>query len=184
MPLAPVNNRARSSETKRSRFLKALRNLGIIIAVLVLIVAAVYVVMLWLNKPQVAHVAEPDATNQQNPAFIAPRKPPQDVAIGSSIQAISSPVSPGSNASLTIRTTESAVCSVKVVRIDAEMREAQRVSDSGLIDKTADDFGVVTWTWTMPADAVIAPWQADINCTRGTKSTRSIGEIIVQKAKA
>jgi hypothetical protein len=125
-----------------------------------------------------------DVVNEQNPNFTKPNKPPADVAIGSSIQSISSPIAPGDNASLTLRTTESAVCTIKIVRIDNEMREAARVTDSGLGDKTADDFGMVTWTWTMPADAAIAKWQADINCTRDTKSTRSLGEIVVERLKS
>lgn len=184
MPLAPVKNRARSSESKQSRVVKSLRNLTIGVLVLALLIGGVYVALLWLNKPKVASAPAPDATNKDNPSFLTPHKPPKDVAIGSSIQSISSPIAPGSNASLTLRTTESAVCNIKVVRLDAEMREAQRVTDSGLGDKTADDFGIVTWTWTMPADAAIAKWQADINCTRDSKSTRSIGEIVVEKPKA
>lgn len=184
MPLAPVKNRARSSESKRSRLVKTFRNLSIGVLTLGLLIGGVYVALLWLNKPKVASEAAPDATNSANPSFLTPHKPPKDIAIGSSIQSISSPIAPGSNASLTLRTTESAVCTIKVLRLDTEMREVQHVTDSGLGEKTADDFGIVTWTWTMPADAAIAKWQADINCTRDSKSTRSIGEIIVAKAKA
>lgn len=184
MPLAPVKNRARTSETKQSRLIRFVRNLTVGVVILTVIIGGVYVVLLWLNKPKVASTPAPDATNKDNPSFMTPHKPPKDVAIGSSIQSISSPVSPGDNASLTLRTTESAVCTIKVVRLDAEMREVQRVADSGLGDKTADEFGIVTWTWTMPANAAIAKWQADISCMRDSKGTRSIGEIVVQRAKA
>lgn len=184
MPLAPVRNRNHTRDSKKKRYARLLRNVVIGIAILAVLIGGTYAALLWFNNPQAAlTVKEPDATNQQNPSFMTPHKPPKDVAIGSSIQSISSPIAPGNNASLTLRTTESAVCTIKVVRIDAAMREVQRVSDSGLSDKEADDFGVVTWTWTMPADAVIAKWQADITCTRDSKSTRSIGEIEVQKAK-
>lgn len=184
MPLAPVRNRNRSSESKKSRLIKSLRNLAIGVLVLALLIGGIYVALLWLNKPQQISVEEPDATNKQNPNFVTPNKPPKDVAIGSSIQSISSPLSPGDNASLTLRTTESAVCTIKVVRLDTMLREVQRVTDSGLADKTADDFGIVTWTWSMPSNAGIGKWQADITCQRDSKSTRSIGEIVVQKVKS
>lgn len=183
MPLASVKNRVHAKDSTRARVLRSARTVFLIVVVLALLIGGMYAAFLWFNKPQVITMETPVATNDQNPSFLERRKPPKDVAIGSSIQALSTPVSPGSNASLTLRTTESALCVVKVTMQDSAMREVARVTDSGLSDKKADDFGVVTWTWTMPADAKFGKWQADITCTRDSKSTRSIGEIEVTAPK-
>lgn len=183
MPLAAVKNRAKGNDSRRARATRTLRNVILAMVVIGLLIGGMFVVYLWLNKPKVVTTAGPAAVSQSSPRQIKTTKPPANVPIGSSIQSISSPIAPGSNASLTLRTTESAVCSIKVVYIDKTMHEIDRVSDSGLGDKTADDFGMVVWTWTMPAHAAIATWQADMTCVRGDKSTRSVGEIVVQKPK-
>lgn len=153
------------------------------VVILLALIAGAYALYLWLNEPKgatsSAPVAQPSAQRQ-----ITTTKPPADVPIGSSIQSLSSPVAPGENVSLMLRTTESAKCTIKVVYIDSQMHERARVTDSGLGEKTADDFGMVTWTWTMPANAALATWQADVTCQRGNKSTHSIGNIVVQKAKS
>jgi len=183
MPLASVKNRARSRDSGYRRVWRSVRAVVLTIVLLAFLIGGAYIVLLWLNKPQAVTLEMPVAKNDQNPSFIESRKPPKDVAIGSSIQALSTPVTPGSNASLTLRTTESALCAIKVVMLDLELRETARVADGGLSDKKADDFGVVTWTWTMPASAKLGKWQADINCMRDSKSTRSIGEIEVRAPK-
>lgn len=183
MPLAPVKNRARSRQSKRERWLKTLRTLTVIFVIIAVVVGGIYFLIAWLNKPKVAGTTPTATETQQIPSILTPHKPPRDMAIGSSIQTLTSPVAPGGNVSLTLRTTESAICAIKVIRLDDQMREVGRVTDGGLADKKADDFGVVTWTWTMPSDAAIATWHADILCTRDTKTTRSVGDIVVQKAK-
>jgi hypothetical protein len=154
----------------------------IIVGVLLVLAIGVGLLYVWLmglqSKPSTTTTTS-ETTKQ--PAFLTPHKLPDNVQIGSSIQSLSSPISPGDNASLTVRTTESAVCAVKIIHLDDFQKELARVTDSGLVDKTADDFGMVTWTWTMPSDAAIAKWTADIFCTRGDKSTHSVGEIVVKK---
>ena len=153
----------------------------IIVVILLIIAIAGGLIYVWLMGLQPKPSTTTTPTETTKPSFLTPHKLPDDIDIGSSIQMLSSPVSPGDNASLSIRTTERAVCAVKIIRLDDYQKEVARVTDSGLGDKTADEFGTVTWTWTMPADAALAKWTADIFCTRGTKSTHSVGQIIVQK---
>jgi hypothetical protein len=154
----------------------------VIIVVVVLIIAIVAgLIYVWLMGLQAKPLTTTTAQTTTQPAFITPHKVPDNVEIGSSIQSLSSPISPGDNASLTVRTTESAVCKVKIIHLDDSQKELARVTDSGLGDKTADEFGMVTWTWTMPSNVAIAKWSADIYCTRGDKSTHSVGDIVVQK---
>jgi len=153
----------------------------IIVVILLILAVGVGLLYVWLMGLQAKSSTATTTQTASQPAFPTPHKLPDNVAIGSSIQSISSPIVPGDNASLTVRTTESAVCTVKIIHLDNNQKELMRVTDSGLGDKTADEFGMVVWTWTMPSDAAIAKWTADINCARGDKTTRSVGEIIVQK---
>ncbi len=180
MPLAPVRNRARTSQSSKSRSMRRAWLILAIITSLILLIVGLFLLWLWLNKPQVAGNKALDAPSQPRQQLTT-HKPPANTPIGSTIQSISSPIAPGGNASLTLRTTESAVCNIKVVHLDDKMNEVARVTDSGLGDKKADDFGVVMWSWTMPAGAAIATWHADITCTRGDKSTRSLGDIVVKR---
>lgn len=181
MALAPVKNRTKSNNTPKQRALRQLRMTVIIFVVLLVLAIGAGLFYVWLMGLQAKPSAVTTAPQTNQPSFLTPHKVPDNVAIGSSIQSISSPVSPGDNASLTVRTTESAVCTVKIIRLDSSQKEVARVTDSGLSDKKADEFGMVVWTWTMPSDAAIAKWTADIFCTRGDKSTHSVGEVIVQK---
>ncbi len=182
MALASVKNRSKSNYTTKQRVLHRARNTLIASVILLIVIIGIGLFYVWLmglhSKP--AGVAT-STTQTERPDILKPRKMPDNIPIGSSIQSLTTPVAPGDNVSLTLRTTESAVCTIKVIHVDTYDRELARVTDSGLGDKTADDFGVVSWTWTMPSNAAIATWRADIMCTRGDKSTRSVGEIVVKR---
>lgn len=181
MPLAPLKNRAKLHESKKTRAIRRIRNLLIVCSILALVIGGIFVVVLWLMKPQAVKGPVETKTAQDAAPDLSSKKFAPDVPIGSAIQALTTPIAPGSNANVTIRTTEGAVCSIKVVHLDPYQKELARVNDSGLVDKTADDFGMVTWTWTMPANAAIATWKADMLCKRDSKSTHSVGEIVAQK---
>lgn len=184
MPLAPLKNRAKKHESKKARAARRLRNTLIAVIVLAMIAGGIAVVLLWLMKPQKPSVVDGESKPVINPMQIARPKVGPDVSIGSTIQMISSPIAPGDNASVTLRTTERAICSIKVYHLGPLAEELDAVKDSGLTEKTADEFGMVTWTWTMPADAKLVTWKADIFCKRDSKTTRSVGEVAVERKKA
>lgn len=184
MPLAPLKNRFKPHESKKARAVRRIRSIAIAALVLGLVIGAGAVVLIWVMKPQAVKPPTTSASTQEKAPDLTSQKFAADIPIGSSVQSITTPISPGSNASVTIRTTERAVCTIKVVRLDPYNKELARVADSGLADKTADEFGMITWTWTMPADAAIATWKADMFCQRDSKSTRSVGEIVVERKKA
>ena len=179
MPLAPLKNRANPRESKKTRAIKRAKYAGGILAALVLLVGAVALLYIWLQPPEKKTDTATDPQATKPPTLQAPRKLGENVPFGSSIQSLTSRVAPGENASVTLRSLEGAVCSIKVIRLDSFGKEVEKVDDSGLNEKTADDFGVTTWTWTMPQGATKGPWVADITCVRGDKSTRSTGDITV-----
>ncbi len=181
MPLAPVKNRARPRESRKARFMRRVR-IGVVVPLaLVVLIGGGLFAWVWLQKPAEPKAATDTAAHQPVLPNLAAQKLAPNVPIGSSVQSITTPVTPGSNASVTLRTAEGAVCSIKVVHLDPYQKELARVSDTGLADKTADAYGMVTWTWTMPPNAAIATWKADMYCKRDSQSTHSIGEIVVQR---
>lgn len=181
MPLAPVKNKATPRLSHKARVARRVKVGTVSIVSVVGAVGGLLFVLVWVQKPHAVPQLATSALAQPKMPDLTSHAAGPNVPIGSSVQALSSPVAPGSNAYVTLRTTEGAVCSIKVVHLDPYQKELARVADSGLADKTADDYGMVTWTWTMPPTAAIATWRADMYCKRGNKSTHSIGDIVVQK---
>lgn len=95
---------------------------------------------------------------------IKPVKPAANAPVSASVQNLTSPVAPGANASLTIRTRPEAKCNITV--------EYDKVAstDSGLSAKVADDFGMVSWTWTVEDTAAIGKWPVKVLCVYKDKS--------------
>lgn len=85
-------------------------------------------------------------------------KIPNDAAIGASVQSITSPVIPGSNASVTVKTNPEATCAISVTYGGA------KAVDSGLTEKLADEYGIVSWAWSLPANTPLGNWPVDITC--------------------
>ena len=180
MALAQVRNRAHKSTSKKDNKLRQLWKLLITVIVLTIILIGIGVLLLWFLEPNNVDRTIELAAPSQKPEFTKPRKSGPNIPIGSAVQSVSSPISPGDNASLSIRTTEGAACSVKVVLLDPHGKEISRVDDSGLMDKKVDDFGLVTWTWTMPDGASLGEWKGDVVCVRDEMSTRSAATIVVE----
>ena len=108
-----------------------------------------------------------------------PSKPNPDNPVGASVVSITSPVKPGANGSLTVRTTATATCTIKVV--NGEPSDEIAVQDSGLAPKVADQFGNVTWSWTMKETAPLGKWTAKVTCKYGKKSGYVEGYFQVKK---
>lgn len=98
-----------------------------------------------------------------NPLPVAPKVDPR-APVGVSIQTLSSPVTPGSNAMVTIKTKPGATCTI------ALSYGSVKAKDSGLTPIKADEFGVVTWSWTVDPTAPVGKWPVDFRCADATKS--------------
>lgn len=135
MPLAPLKNRAKKRETKKSRALRRLKVSLVVLVILVLLIAGLAALYIWLKPVD----KKPDQTTASQsspvPQLKAPPKLADNIPFGSAIQSITNPVAPGDNASVTLRSLEGATCSIKVVRLDTMNKEIEKVQDSGLADK-------------------------------------------------
>jgi len=95
---------------------------------------------------------------------IKPTQPGDNVKVGISIQVPTLPVIQGSNASISIKTKPGAICSIEVVYNEIKS------TDTGLVAKTADDWGIVSWSWTVEKAVPIGKWPVNMTCAKGDLS--------------
>jgi hypothetical protein len=147
---------------------------GIIGCLLVLGASAggVYTWYIGNNQPVTPAVLPEVKTNKLSTAP-PPKATKPEGPVGVSVQVFTTPVKPGGNASMTIRTRPDAACSIKVTYKD------QQSTDTGLIPKTADEFGTVQWTWTVESSRPVGTWPVDVTCALGEMSGYVRGDLEV-----
>ncbi len=160
--------------TRKQKVFRSIRNAAISIAVLLVLFIGAGVAYTWYEgrKPAVNTVVAPTTTTPSTIKHIAPAENVQESA---SVQSLTSPVMPGDNASITIKTNPGSWCTIKV--------EYNKVAskDSGLIGKTADDYGTVTWAWTVESTVPLGSWPVTVTCLRNKLSAVVIGSLVVSK---
>lgn len=102
-------------------------------------------------------------------------KPAANGPVSASVQLLTSPVAPGSNASINVKTNPESKCTISVIY------DKTASTDSGLGPKIADDFGVVSWTWTVEASAPQGKWPVKVTCVLGERSAVVQGDLVVKQ---
>lgn len=158
------------------RILKYIRNTLISIGVLLTLIVGGGIAYTWYmgRNPVVPSVAEASAKEETVPV-IKHVAAAANAPVGASVQSLTSPVIPGSNASITVKTTAGATCAITVVY------DKTASKDSGLVSKTANDFGVVSWTWTVESSVPLGKWPVKVTCALGAKSAVVQGDLVVSK---
>jgi hypothetical protein len=87
---------------------------------------------------------------------------------------LSSPVSPGNPASITIKTVASARCQITVQYLSGPSKA------KGLIPQEADSQGQVTWTWLVGSRTTPGTWPIIVTCLSGKSQGRLQTSFIVQ----
>lgn len=95
--------------------------------------------------------------------------------VGVSVQMLSTPVQPGQNASISIRTNQLAVCTIVVKYGEVAS------TDSGLSKKTADDYGTLSWSWTVPVSTPEGKGSVKVDCANKAKSGSVTADLIVKR---
>ena len=162
---------------RKSKAYKFIRNLLIGFIVLIFILVGAGVAYIWYVG-QYGNVEIADEEPTASTATVKLRNPTKIAANakeGVSIQMLSSPVKPGENASVDVKTNPDSKCSIKV--------EYNKIpsKDSGLVTKTADEYGLVAWSWTVDPAAPIGKWPVTITCVWNKKSAVVIGGLVVKK---
>lgn len=158
--------------SKLRPLLHALRRVVTGVLVIGLILTAIGFAYTWYNSK---YGEEPKVTATLKPKP-KPRervKPSPTGPVNASVQSLTTPIMPGSNASITVHTNADANCTITV--------EYNKVAskDSGLIPKKADDMGLVTWGWTVPANTPVGKWPVKVTCANLKKSGMVIGDLVV-----
>jgi len=103
-----------------------------------------------------------------------PPKVADNTPVGVSVTILTSPIKAGSNASITIKTKPLAACSIKVEY------DKKPSTDGGLVPKSADEYGVATWAWTVESGRPAGKWPVDITCARDGKSGYVRGDLVIE----
>jgi len=160
----------------RSRLVLFLRNTVISIAVLLGLLVGGGVAYTWyMGQQPVAPAAVAIQEEKKSAPAVKPTAPSPTGRVSASVQMLTSPVLPGENASITVRTNALAKCTIKV--------EYNKVpsTDSGLMQKAADEFGMVTWAWSVPAAAPLGKWPVKVTCANEKNSAMVQGDLVVKK---
>lgn len=156
---------------------KFMRSTLISIGVLLLIAVGVGVAYTWYMGQDSAENSSAIAVPvEAEPAPVLKRvQPAANAKVGASVQMLTSPVVPGSNASITVKTTPEAECTITVVYNKVASK------DSGLGLKIADEYGMVSWAWTVEASVPLGKWPVTVTCTSNKKSAVVQGDLVVAK---
>jgi competence protein ComEC len=87
------------------------------------------------------------------------------VSFGLTISSVTSPVSRGSNVTLSAKTSPGASCTITVNYKSGPSKA------SGLGPKTADSSGVVSWTWKVGSGTTLGTWPISVTCNGVTQTT-------------
>lgn len=170
-----VGRGSRVANRTRGRIIKFIRNIAIsALVLLVLFVGGGAAYTWYMGRTSVADTSAGDPVVEVAPV-IKHVQPAANVSESASVQMLTSPVVPGSNASVTVRTNPGSQCTIIV--------EYNKVAskDSGLSLKTADEFGMVTWTWTVEASVPLGKWPVKVTCVNDKKSAFVQGDLVVAK---
>jgi hypothetical protein len=151
-----------------------------------LISAGVLLVLLVGGGVGYTYFVGPDAT-QSSAGNTAPQvseeqvikatKPAANAKESASVQSILSPVEPGANSSIIVKTNAGSKCTITVVY------DTVASKDSGLGPKVADEFGNVSWTWTVEPAVPVGTWPVTVTCVYNTRSAVVKADLVVTKAK-
>lgn len=160
--LKGVSSTYRANERRRRRrFLRMI--IGIIVAVLLIGATLGFAYVWYMGKTQPVQPAAVTKTVATTAPAPATPVVDENAPVGVATQSFSSQVPRGGNASLSIRTRPQAACSIRVT-YSTTPDQAKESKDGGLVPKTADMYGVASWTWTVEADRPGGAWPVEITC--------------------
>jgi hypothetical protein len=161
---------------KKRRLPKPVRNILISAGILFILLIGAGVLYTYYMDQSGGKILQAHApTAQQNPTQVKPVQPAANSPEGASIEVLSSPVSQGSNADITVQTLQGSKCSISVAygKVPAV--------DSGLVTKESDIYGSVSWSWTVSPTAPLGTWPVNVTCLRNGKTGFVQGNLQVTK---
>lgn len=152
--------KARSLPHERLRRRNRAKNITIAVLLIVLIMIVAAVVYVWYSG---LNPAEQAAIKPVDTESIAPKIKTHltdpNAPVGIVQQTFVGTVVPPANAFISIKTNTSAACQIQVT-----YHNNTKSNDTGLVPKIADDFGVVQWSWSVPAGIPVGKYPVEITC--------------------
>jgi hypothetical protein len=147
------------------RALKFIRNTLVSVVVIAVVFVGAGVGYTWYEGRHTPKPALTDTTPVPK-LSVAPEhtEPGSNVPESASVETITSPVTPDSNASLTVQTLGGSSCTITVLYNKIPS------TDSGLKQKIADTYGVISWSWTVGPDTPPGSWPVTVTCTHNQKN--------------
>lgn len=141
---------------------KAIRRTVITVVVLILLFIVGGLIYTWYMG-KYHPVATQTVTSTKKQVQTKPAVDDQ-ARVGVSSQVFTSDIKQGENVSLTVKTNPLAACSIRVEY------NKQPSTDTGLVPKKADEYGIVMWTWTVESSQPVGRWPVDITCANAKNS--------------
>lgn len=165
------------SPSKKKLFFRRLRNITIAMFVLLFVAVGAGVGYTWyMGQTQPAGSAVAPAPTPKKPYVAAkPAAPPPNAKVGVAVESFASPVAAGDNSSISVQTTPGSICSIVL------MYGAVKSTDSGLVDKTADEYGLASWSWTVPSTTPNGSYPLTITCKRNVQSGVYQANLVIGK---
>ena len=162
---------------KKNPVIRFVRNLllgFIILAILSFVVGAVYVWYIGRNDDGRFDSMQMGETIKA--PTIEPAKIDENARVGVALQMINSPVTPGSETSISVRTNREATCTIKVLYNEVESKNPD------LVEKTANEFGGVDWDWRVENSAPIGKWPVTVSCKKNKQWGVYTAELEIKKS--
>jgi hypothetical protein len=168
---------AKILEADKKLFLRRIRNIIITTVVLFILIIVAYAAYTWYvgNQVGVAPVTQTETIPATEKPNLTPLTPAANAAVGVAAYSFPSIAAPGDSLNISIHTLQDSTCKVSLKYNDIE------VKNSDLIDKVADLYGNVSWSFTMPVSAQEGKWPTTVTCERNTKTGVYSQDIIVKR---
>ncbi len=105
-----------------------------------------------------------------------PQEPDENLPVGLSVQTLTTPLSRDNDASIYIKTRPKAACMILVI-YDGEVEK----NIKELYPKTADEYGLVDWTWFVPTNVPLGVWPVEVTCAYKEKTGTVSGKLEVTR---
>lgn len=143
---------------------------------LVLFGAGGFAYTYYIDKQNSTNATDSSAASQPVGETIKPSKPSPKAPESASIEVLDTPIARGQTDMVSVKTQATSTCTIAATYLGGAA-----VSDPGLVKKTADDFGTVSWNWNIAPAAPIGQGMVKVYCTFNNKSAMVEGNFQVTK---
>ncbi len=162
------------SKFSKERILRTIRNISIAVIILIILFLIAGVIYVKLSGQKLNNTSGPVSDKaSQAPHIYKPAQPSPNAAEGVAIISLSTPVKAGENSAVSIQTNAGSTCRISVTYKEVASK------DSGLVPKTADAYGSVSWAWTVGDTTPVGKWPVKVTCVYHKKSGVVIGDLVV-----